>query len=94
MDMCKVIYRPETRVLYKVVSAKFVDENGVLVEIDLSADQIPYNIACVDLERNITTSSTTPMFAVDDIQKSDGTPRMRTIIGVPAEMSGNTVSGV
>ena len=76
---CKVIYRPDTRILYKVNSAEQIPASDVFT---------------VNLERNVTTSSTAPMFTEADITKSDGTSRKRTIIGVPAEMSGNTASGV
>ena len=95
---CRCIYRPETRVIYKVKSIDYYNGAtwvnfvvGATSSLPAINNSQPY---ILNLERNVDTSSTTPMFATSDIEKTDKTPRMRTIIGVPAEMSGNTVSGV
>lgn len=89
---CKVIYRPETRVLYKVKSTPQIYDGTTLTNMGASVP--PTATVLVNLERNIDTSSVTPMFQTSDIETSDGGPRMRTIIGVPASMGGNTASGV
>ena len=93
---CKLLYRPETRVLYTVESAS-VYENANWNNMDsyLTPGGLPSaGIVLVNLKRNTDTDSDTPMFSNSEIKTSDGSARFRTIIAVPAPMGGNTASGV
>jgi len=95
LGKCAVLYRPETRVLYKVQSARLYNGTTLVSSSMDSPASFPLEgTVLVDLKRNIETTSVTPMFQKSDTETSSGEARMRTIIGVQAPMGGNTASGV
>ena len=93
---CKVLYRPETRILYKITTFSIHDGNSSFptptsLESNTSAFNYTEGSLLVNLKRNLdTTSSTNPMFS----ESERGSGKMRTIIGLPCEMSGNMASGI
>lgn len=96
---CKVLYRPETRILYKITSFMIHTGSSWLTsatELNDSYTGSTFNVSTpgtllVNLKRNME-SITSDITMFTEAEKTSG--NMRTIIGVPCEMSGNMASGI
>lgn len=96
---CKVVYRPETRVLYKIVSFAVYTGSAWPNVTDITTNGLAPSswgtstsgTFLVNLVRNMESiTSENPMFT--ESEKDSG--KMRTVIGVPCEMTGNMASGI
>ena len=97
---CKVVYRPEKRILYRVVSYQLGtgtqtqvtnpdDDTFSYVGQDFTGNSDHTSPIILTLAKN-SGNGDAPMFTPSE----KGSDKKRTIIGVQSSMSGNSVSGV